>query len=524
MAFAIPILMVMILAGLTILLNRRVLKPLATLQQAMEAASSGDLTVHSATGADDEFGKVSQTFDALAIDLVSGLKQEIAERNKAEGSLRESESRFRSYYELGLIGMAITSLEKGWIQFNDCLCMMFGYSREEFSGKSWAEMTHPDDLALDEAQFQSVLRGEIEGYSMDKRFIRKDGRTLYTALSTMCVRNQDGGVKQFVALIDDISSRKQMEDQLKGYSERLESLVQLRTGELEEAVRELEQRRDQAEAANRAKSMFLATMSHELRTPLNVVLGLSETLQEGLLGDLSPKQRHAVTTIRESGRHLLGVLTDILDLSKIEADRMDLAISQVDLAALCQSALRFFQEAGLAKRLTLSTDITQAPEQLWSDQRRLKQILINLLGNAVKFTPEGGEIGLEVAGDAVARTIRFTIWDTGIGIAPEDQELLFQPFVQVDSNLARRFEGTGLGLALVARLTGLLGGAVSVTSVAGAGSRFTVTLPLRENEADLDSLPVSTMSVASPLLSAGDSGRGFQAHDALDYCTTKERT
>jgi signal transduction histidine kinase len=272
------------------------------------------------------------------------------------------------------------------------------------------------------------------------------------------------------------------EERVKNYSENLEKLVLLRTRELEEANRELELRRDQAESANRAKSMFLATMSHELRTPLNTILGLSETLLERILGDLNEKQLRAITTVEESGRHLLELITDILDLSKIEADRLDLDITRVDFDEVCRASLRFVREVALKKQIPIIYTMNQTPDSIRTDPRRLKQILINLLGNAVKFTPEGGSIGLEVAGDEERREVRITVWDTGIGIAPDDMKKLFQPFVQVDDSLARRYEGTGLGLTLTARLTELLGGTITVESETGKGSRFTVTLPWGKDE------------------------------------------
>ena len=159
---------------------------------------------------------------------------------------------------------------------------------------------------------------------------------------------------------------------------------------------------------------------------------------------------------------------------------MELVIVPVPVDGLCQSCLLFARKKAQRKRITVSLTLLQVPPLMQTDQRRLKQILLNLLGNAVKFTPEGKSIGLEVVGDAALRQVRFTVWDTGIGIEPGDREKLFHPFVQVDSRLSRQYEGTGLGLALVARLVGLMGGEVAVESEPGEGSRFTVTLPWGE--------------------------------------------
>ena len=424
----------------------------------------------------------------------------LASADQANGELAASEERFRSYYELGLIGMAITSPDGGWLQVNDRLCEMLGYSREELVTTRWPDMSHPDDAAAGELLYRQVLAGETEGYTLEKRVIRKDGTIIHVTYSVKCLRHPDGTVRQFVILVDDITSRKQMEAKIHEYSESLESLVRLRTEELEQANRALELNRDRAEASNRAKSMFLAVMSHELRTPLNAILGLSEMLREGIMGNLETEQKNALATIEESGRHLLAVITDILDLSKIEADRLELEIVPVDLEEVCRAALRFVKETAFKKKIPLTFTVRQAPEIVQTDQRRLKQILVNLLSNAVKFTPEGGAISLEVTGDEALREVRFTVLDTGIGISPDNLEKLFQPFVQVDDSLNRRFEGTGLGLTLVARLTALLGGKVSVASTPGEGSRFTVILPLPE-ESRGDVAP-------APLLEAGPATAG----------------
>jgi CheY-like chemotaxis protein/nitrogen-specific signal transduction histidine kinase len=238
--------------------------------------------------------------------------------------------------------------------------------------------------------------------------------------------------------------------------------------------------------ATRMKDEFLASMSHELRTPLNAILGLSEALQEQVYGPLNDKQRQTLGSIEESGRHLLALITDILDLSKIEAGKFELAIDPVPVEPVCQASLQLIKQAAHKQRLTVSLKLDSAVMTIPADMRRLKQILVNLLINAVKFTAPGGAIGLEVAGDADRNVIAFTVWDTGIGIAPDDLARLFQPFVQLDSRLAREYAGTGLGLALVGRMVDLHGGSITVTSKPNIGSRFVIALPWRTPDA-LDS-------------------------------------
>ncbi len=229
--------------------------------------------------------------------------------------------------------------------------------------------------------------------------------------------------------------------------------------------------------AARTKDEFLASMSHELRTPLNAVLGISEALRDQVYGVMNEKQLAALCHLEESGRHLLALINDILDLSKIEAGKLRLEIAPVPVESVCQASLRLFTQMALEKRLKISFQQDEQVVLLLADERRLKQILVNLLSNAVKFTPAGGEIGLEVCGDAEKGVVRFSVRDTGIGIAMEDLVKLFQPFVQLDSTLARQYPGTGLGLVLVHRMVELHGGGVAVESEPEKGSRFTVMLP-----------------------------------------------
>ena len=250
----------------------------------------------------------------------------------------------------------------------------------------------------------------------------------------------------------------------------LERRVEERTVQLREANGNL------ARAAQ-LKDEFLAAMSHELRTPLNAVLGFTELLLEGIHGDVNEKQAKSLRAVDESARHLLSLINDILDLSKIEAGQETLHLESTAIEPLCQASIRFVRQLAAKKKLTLVTDIDLRLESLPADERRLRQILINLLTNAVKFTPDGGKVGLEVAPITGEPLVCFTVWDTGIGISAEDQAKLFRPFVQLDSRLSRQYTGTGLGLSLVLRLTELHGGRVTLDSSPGKGSRFSVFLP-----------------------------------------------
>jgi CheY-like chemotaxis protein/nitrogen-specific signal transduction histidine kinase len=253
------------------------------------------------------------------------------------------------------------------------------------------------------------------------------------------------------------------------------------------------------ERALRLKDEFLANMSHELRTPLNAILGISESLEEQVVGPLNEKQQHYIRTVSESGRHLLALINDILDLSKIEAGRMELSVQDVSVEMLIQSSLRMIKELAQKKNLNVSFTLDSQIQMVKADERRLKQVLVNLLSNAVKFTPGNGRIGLEVSGDWQAEQVTFTVWDTGIGIEPDDIPHLFKPFVQLDSGLNREHAGTGLGLALVAEIIRLHGGRVGVQSLPEGGSRFFVVLPWKQEKKQPAIKPASTDVPTQPL-------------------------
>jgi PAS domain S-box-containing protein len=243
------------------------------------------------------------------------------------------------------------------------------------------------------------------------------------------------------------------------------------------AAEVLQQANLEMQRALRVKDEFLANMSHELRTPLNAILGISDSLGERIAGPLNEKQAQYLSIVHESALHLLELINEILDISKVEAGKIELNLAPVNIQALCESSLRMIKELTLKKKQSVRLDLDPGLEFLWADERRLKQILVNLLSNAVKFTAAGGRLGLEVRRDPDKSEVIFTVWDTGIGIRTEDLPRLFEPFTQLDSGLTRTQTGTGLGLALVDRLVRLHGGRVSVESEFGKGSRFSFSLP-----------------------------------------------
>ncbi|BAL26694.1 response regulator [Azoarcus sp. KH32C] len=288
--------------------------------------------------------------------------------------------------------------------------------------------------------------------------------------------------------------------------EREKSAELARLGQALEVVNAaLEETNQQLQEASKRKSEFLANMSHELRTPLNAIIGFSEVLKDGLMGEMPPRQREFVADIFNSGRHLLSLINDILDLSKVEAGKMELDLERVEVGTLLTDSLSVVKEKAAAHVVMLRNEVPEGLPPICIDARKVKQILYNLLSNAVKFTPEQGRVTLRarrvgraeienwttdrplhvrlpLPPDGFADFLEVTVEDSGIGIKAEDAPRLFQPFSQLDSSLARRFEGTGLGLALVVKLALLHGGTVAVTSRPGEGSGFTVWLPWRVPE------------------------------------------
>ena len=409
--------------------------------------------------------------EALA-ELNRALRAEIAERARVETQMR----RLATVVEATPDFVGIADATKQILYLNRAFCEALGRwpDREPLTildchPESALRQIHGEGLPT--AERGNVWRGETE-------FRFRDGRLIPVSQLILAHRDAEGSLEFYATIMRDISERKQLEETLRRHSQQLS-----------EANHELAR-------ASRLKDEFLANMSHELRTPLNGILGISESLHEEVYGPLNPRQQRAILDLEDCGRHLLALINDILDVAKIEAGKVELELGSLEVEQVCQASHRLIKEAALKKQISVAVVIDRSLRQLVADQRRLKQILVNLLSNAVKFTPQGGKIGLDVVGDRVQREVRLTVWDTGIGISPEDHSRLFQPFIQLDSGLSRHYEGTGLGLVLVKRLTELHGGALHIESAVGRGSRFTVVLPWIENDNRSDGAEDRSESVA----------------------------
>jgi PAS domain S-box-containing protein len=367
-------------------------------------------------------------------------------------------------------GVIILDVDNSVAEINPSALQLLSLNREQIVGKpisavlpNWAELRFSQTNIGHNAPPPLPLELELPG---------PDG-VLYIDLVFSKLFSRGNRLTGSLLTLRNITRRKRAENALEQERTLLSQRVAEQTADLRRANAEL------ARAA-KMKDEFLANMSHELRTPLSTILGLSEALQEQVYGLLAERQVRALRNIEESGRHLLALINDILDVSKIEAGKLTLEWRAVSIESVCTASLGLTRQIAMKKRIETRYTPDSQVKTVWADERRLKQILVNLLSNAVKFTPEGGKIGLTVKSDAKTEMIRFTVWDSGIGIAPEDLSKLFQPFVQLDSRLARQHEGSGLGLALVYRMTELHGGSVTAESTVGQGSRFTISLPWRE--------------------------------------------
>jgi PAS domain S-box-containing protein len=421
------------------------------------------------------------------------LADSLARREQAERKLKESDRLLNKGQRISHLGSWSLDLIEDRLTWSDEIYRIFGLQPHEFAAtyEAFLDAVHPEDREAVHAAYAASIQEGKDGYEIEHRIIRKDtGALRYVHEKCEHVRDGSGRIVASEGMVHDITERKLVET-------------------------ELTKAKEAAEAANIAKSHFVATMSHEIRTPMNGVIGMLELLEHT---GLTPEQQDCVECARKSGFHLVHLLDDILDLSKIEADRLELEVAPFNLRAVIADTLDLLSVSARAKAVKLVSSIeTDVPAVLKGDSRRLRQVISNIVGNAIKFTPEG-TISLRIQKEMEnekAATLRFLVTDSGIGIPKDKLEGVFEPFTQADSSTTRKFGGTGLGLSICRRLTGLMGGSIGVESTEGEGSTFWFTIVLEKATEKSDTMrqPLSASCTAAETTRTGSVARLLLAED-----------
>lgn len=420
--------------------------PLIKLRDAAENIGRGNLSSRIEISSKDEVGELAAAFNGMCEDL----QNSIAEQKQTNEMLRESEERFRTMFEKAAISIALADLDGQIIDSNPAFEKMLGYSSNELRSMSFMDYTHPEDVQTNVELFEEAVWGKRDNYRMEKRYIRKDGSIVWVSLVSSIVKDADGKPMFLIAMMEDITEIKKLED-IRHEKERLE-------------------------IANRAKSEFLATMSHELRTPLNSIIGFSELLKEGIYGKLNGKQEQYVGNVVTSSKFLLNLINDILDLSKVEAGKIELVKEKISLPVTIGETIVLVKERASKHNVQIIQEFDPQLGDIEADKLRFKQILFNLLSNAVKFSKkEGGTVTITTKKDG--DMAKFSVSDTGIGIKEDDMGKLFNDFAQASPEISKEYGGTGLGLVITKKLVELHGGSITVESKYGEGSTFTFYLP-----------------------------------------------
>jgi len=410
--------------------------------------------------------------DLNSIIGISKIARNITKRKEIEAENKKLSNRLSLALESGAIGYFEWDIPNNIKFWDQRMYELYGFTQDRnvpIDPDDWANCLHPDDRIRCKTLLKQFLLGQVK-YDTEFRVVHSDGSIHFLKAQGMMIRDSQNNPQTMIGINIDITERKQVEEQLRQTNEEL--------------IR-----------ATRLKDEFLANMSHELRTPLNAILGMSEILEGGIFGFVNEEQIRALQTVRNSGEHLLSLINDILDVAKIESGEVILDLMPTSIDHLCKSSLIFIKQQAMHKNIKIQSRIPANLPKLSIDERRIRQVLINLLTNAVKFTLDNGQITLEV--NIVSHTpeqnlLRIAISDTGIGIAKENIDKLFKPFIQIDSALNRQYNGTGLGLALVKRIVELHGGKVGVTSELNVGSCFTIDLPITISVADSPKLNTDT--------------------------------
>ncbi len=393
---------------------------------------------------------------------------------RREQALRDSENLYRTIFENNSVALNIVDKNGKFSHVNDAWCEMTGYSADELLQMSPFDIM-PEEEIKASFRLKKLFTGGVDQYRREMKYFRKDGETRYANIAINAVKGRDGAITGAMGVIVDITKRKETEEALRYANDQLEATNRQLVLANERAKRWA----FEAELANMAKSEFLANMSHEIRTPMNSILGFADILEQKLSND---KQREYVRAISSSGKMLLQLINDILDLSKIEAGKMEIRLQPVDVRTFMNDMTNIFRQRADDKNLDFILNMDSSlPEGLMLDEIRFRQIITNLVGNALKFTHEGS-VSVTLSHVAIPESdghhsLTLEVRDTGIGIPEKEHDRIFQGFVQVEGQDQRRYGGTGLGLAITQRLVEMMGGTLHLESKPGQGSAFIVTLP-----------------------------------------------
>ncbi len=455
---------------IAIIITGRIVRPIVRLSHVARLVAAGDLNQEMHTSATDEIGELACSFN----EMVSSLKNMFAELSNQKSALDEHAI------------VSIADIRGNIIHANDKFCEISGHSRDELLGQNHRMVKsgeHPPEFYRE--LWKTIAGGRV--WSGEVRNRARDGSHYWVDQTIVPFLNADGRIERYVAIRTDITRVKEAEENARRFALELENTNLELGGQKEEAEAmnaelliinaALETARVEATVATKAKSDFLANMSHEIRTPMTAILGFSENLRNG---DLSESETHeAIETIHNNGGHLLCLINDILDVSKIEAGKMKLEQIACSVHEIMTDTAKLMKIRSDAKNLVFNTEVIGSiPETIQSDPTRLKQILINIIGNAIKFTDEGGvRLIARFVPDQVTPSMQFDVVDTGVGLTEEQVGRLFQAFIQADSTMSRKFGGTGLGLTISKSFAEMLGGNISVVNSApGCGTRFRTTI------------------------------------------------
>lgn len=381
---------------------------------------------------------------------VAIILEDISERKTSERLIKESESLFRGVFELPLVGAAITSPQKGWVKVNDTLIDLLGYSWEELSAMTWAELTHPEDIDADTKQFDRVLAGEIDHYALEKRFIAKNGKIIWSLLSVACVRKSDRSVDYIIAFVTDISMRKKFEIELIQSEEKFRKL-------------------------NFTKDKFFSIISHDLRSPFQGFLGTLQTLDEDVDSLSKAQFQKLITFARNSAENLYGLLVNLLEWSKVQTGSMDFNPEPFLMGQALKTDLEVIKTTAAQKEISLDIGISD-DLRIFADKAIIVTVIRNLLSNAIKFTNRGGNISINVTPSADSMVL-ISVRDNGIGIPKKMIGNLFRIDVATGRKGTEGEATSGLGLILVKEFVEKNGGKIWVESEEGKGSVFNLSLP-----------------------------------------------